>query len=47
MPDHTSEFNPITVFLAEHRRSGYAKKAASERRARRKALGIGQGGSFA
>jgi L-rhamnose isomerase/sugar isomerase len=33
--------------LAEHRRSGYAKKAAADRRARRKALGIGQGGSFA
>ena len=33
--------------LAEHRRSGYVKKAAAERRARRKALGIGQGGSFA
>lgn len=33
--------------LAEHRRSGYAQQAASERRARRKALGIVQGGSYA
>ena len=33
--------------LAEHRRSGYAKQAAAERRARRKALGIVQGGSYA
>ncbi len=33
--------------LAEHRRSGYEKTAAAERRARRKALGLGQGGSFA
>lgn len=33
--------------LAEHRRSGYAKRAAKERRARRKALGLTQGGSFA
>jgi L-rhamnose isomerase/sugar isomerase len=33
--------------LAEHRRTGYAKKAAADRRARRKALGIVQGGSYA
>jgi L-rhamnose isomerase/sugar isomerase len=33
--------------LAEHRRSGYERKAAKERRARRKALGLTQGGSFA
>jgi L-rhamnose isomerase/sugar isomerase len=33
--------------LAEHRRSGYERKAAKERRARRKALGLSQGGSFA
>ncbi len=33
--------------LAEHRRVGYAKQAATERKARRKALGITQGGSYA
>ena len=33
--------------LAEHRRTGYAKKAAADRRARRKALGLVQGGSYA
>ena len=33
--------------LAEHRRSGYAKAAAAERKQRRKALGLTQGGSFA
>lgn len=33
--------------LAEHRRSGYEKKAAADRRARRKAMGITRGGSFA
>lgn len=33
--------------LAEHRRSGYERKAASERRRRRKELGIVQGGSYA
>ncbi len=33
--------------LAEHRRSGYERKAAAERRARRVALGIVSGGSFA
>jgi L-rhamnose isomerase/sugar isomerase len=33
--------------LADHRRSGYTKAAAKERRARRKALGITQGGSYA
>ncbi len=33
--------------LAEHRRSGYERKAAKERRARREALGLSQGGSFA
>ena len=33
--------------LAEHRRSGYERKAAVERRARRVALGIVSGGSFA
>ena len=33
--------------LAEHRRSGYEKTAAADRRARRKALGLGHGGSFA
>ena len=33
--------------LAEHRRSRYEKNAAKERRARRKALGIVQGGSYA
>ena len=33
--------------LAEHRRSGYEKRAAADRRARRKALGISQGGGYA
>ena len=33
--------------LAEHRRSGYEKKAAADRNARRKAMGINRGGSFA
>jgi len=33
--------------LAEHRRTGYARTAATDRRARRKALGIVQGGSYA
>lgn len=33
--------------LAAHRASGYERKAASDRRARRKALGIGGGGSYA
>ena len=33
--------------LAEHRRSGYERKAAADRRARRRALGIVRGGSFA
>ncbi len=33
--------------LAEHRRTGYARAAAADRRARRKALGIVQGGSYA
>ncbi len=33
--------------LAEHRRSGYERRAATERRARRQALGLVQGGSFA
>lgn len=33
--------------LAEHRRSGYEKKAAAERKARRKAMGLTQGGSYA
>lgn len=33
--------------LAEHRRQGYEKKAAADRRARRKAMGISRGGSFA
>ncbi|MDB6126336.1 MAG: xylose isomerase, partial [Verrucomicrobia bacterium] len=33
--------------LAEHRRMGYERKAAADRRARRKALGIVRGGSFA
>ena len=33
--------------LAEHRRSGYARHAAADRRRRRKALGIVPGGSFA
>ena len=33
--------------LAEHRRTGYAKNATTDRRARRKALGIVQGGSYA
>lgn len=33
--------------LAEHRRSGYEKKAAADRNARRKAMGISRGGSFA
>ena len=33
--------------LAAHRRSGYEKTAAADRRARRKAIGLGQGGSFA
>jgi L-rhamnose isomerase/sugar isomerase len=33
--------------LAEHRRSGYAKTAAADRKRRRKELGLTQGGSFA
>jgi L-rhamnose isomerase/sugar isomerase len=33
--------------LAEHRRSGYEKKAAAERSRRRKELGITQGGAYA
>ncbi|MSU24158.1 MAG: sugar isomerase [Opitutus sp.] len=33
--------------LAAHRRSGYERAAAADRRARRKALGLTQGGSFA
>jgi L-rhamnose isomerase / sugar isomerase len=33
--------------LAEHRRSGYERRAATERRARRQALGLAQGGGFA
>lgn len=33
--------------LAEHRRSGYERKAAADRRRRRKELGIVQGGSYA
>lgn len=33
--------------LAEHRRSGYQKAAAADRRARRQALGIKQGGGYA
>jgi len=33
--------------LAEHRRSGYERTAASDRRRRRKAMGIVRGGSFA
>lgn len=33
--------------LAEHRRQGYEKKAAADRRARRQAMGITRGGSFA
>jgi L-rhamnose isomerase/sugar isomerase len=33
--------------MAEHRRSGYERKAAADRRARRKAMGIVRGGSFA
>lgn len=33
--------------LAEHRRSGYARQAAADRRRRRQALGIVPGGSFA
>jgi len=33
--------------LAEHRRSGYERAAAADRRARRQALGIARGGSFA
>jgi L-rhamnose isomerase/sugar isomerase len=33
--------------LAEHRRSGYERKAATERRARRMALGLVSGGGFA
>jgi L-rhamnose isomerase/sugar isomerase len=33
--------------IAEHRRSGYERIAAAERRARRVALGLVQGGSFA
>ncbi|MBI5770786.1 MAG: sugar isomerase [Verrucomicrobia bacterium] len=33
--------------LAEHRRSGYAKTAATDRKRRRKELGLTQGGSFA
>ena len=33
--------------LAEHRRSGYERKAAADRNRRRKALGITRGGSFA
>jgi L-rhamnose isomerase/sugar isomerase len=33
--------------LAEHRRSGYAKAAAADRKRRRRELGLTQGGSFA
>ncbi|MEO6874611.1 MAG: TIM barrel protein [Opitutaceae bacterium] len=33
--------------LAEHRRSGYERKAAADRNRRRKAMGITRGGSFA
>ena len=33
--------------LAEHRRTGYARAAAADRKRRRKALGLVQGGSFA
>jgi L-rhamnose isomerase/sugar isomerase len=33
--------------LVEHRRSGYARRAAAERQQRRRELGIVQGGSFA
>jgi L-rhamnose isomerase/sugar isomerase len=33
--------------LAEHRRQGYEKKAAADRSARRKTMGITRGGSFA
>ena len=33
--------------LAEHRRGGYERAAAADRRARRKALGLVQGGSYA
>jgi len=33
--------------IAEHRRSGYERIAAADRRARRQALGLVQGGSFA
>ena len=33
--------------LAEHRRTGYAKTAAADRKRRRKELGLTQGGSFA
>jgi L-rhamnose isomerase/sugar isomerase len=33
--------------LVEHRRSGYQRKAAADRRRRRKELGLVQGGSYA
>ena len=33
--------------IAEHRRSGYEKKAATDRNRRRKEMGITRGGSFA
>ena len=33
--------------LVEHRRSGYERKAAADRKRRRKELGLVQGGSFA
>ena len=33
--------------LADHRRSGYERKAAADRNRRRKAMGIKRGGSFA
>ncbi len=33
--------------LAEHRKSGYEKAAGAERKARRKALGLGAGGGYA
>ena len=33
--------------LAEHRRTGYARTAAADRKRRRKELGITQGGSYA
>ena len=33
--------------LSEHRRSGYERTVATERKRRRKALGIVQGGSYA